>query len=111
MPNLLSFPFRIGANGSAVTWEQDTAEYYAELIGILIATRLGERVQVPSFGVSDPTFAALGVPELIDKTEVFGPPVRIISVTETTVSATEQDVRVEFTPLEADDEAAAFADL
>jgi hypothetical protein len=111
MADLIAFPFRVGANGSVVTREQDEPAYYAELLGVMIATRLGERELVPSYGMSDPTFTVLSAQELASKVELFGPPVRILSMVETFVTATEQDVRVEFTPLQAQDEEATFENL
>lgn len=100
--NLLSFPFRIGPNGSAVTRPDDSMEYYAELLGVLIGTKPGERDQVPLFGLSDPVFAQVNAQELQYKVGMFGPPVRLLSVTSSYVSATQQEVKVEFASLETD---------
>jgi hypothetical protein len=104
MTSLISFPFRIGANGHVVTRDEDDPAYYAELLGQLVATRLGERVLVPEFGLQDPTFTNLDAQELAYKVEVFGPPVRINAVTEEQVGDNTVNVRVEFIPLESEAE-------
>lgn len=111
MADLISFPFRLAPTGYVVTREEDDTAYYAELLGVLIATRLNERHQVPTFGVSDPTFTSLDAQELADKVEHFGPPVRIQTVTEEYVGNNTVNVRVEFTPVEAEDESVNLDDL
>lgn len=102
MANLLSFPMRLGPNGAFVTRDEDDAAYYAELIGVLTGTREGERLLCPMFGLSDPTFTDFDAQELAHKVELFGPPVRILSVTTTYVSDHEANVRVDFVQLEPD---------
>lgn len=111
MTNLISFPFRLAPTGFVVTREQDDAAYYAELLGVLIATHEGERELVPSFGMLDPTFTSLDALELSHKVDVFGPPVRINTVTEEYIGPTTADVRVEFTPLEAEGESVGLDEL
>lgn len=51
-----TFPFRFGADGSARVLEQDTQEEVEQGVKVLILTELGERLEVPDFGVEDPTF-------------------------------------------------------
>lgn len=111
MTNLISFPFRLGPNGHVVVRDEDDPAYYAELLGQLVATRLGERVLVPEFGLQDPTFTHLDGQELAYKVETFGPPVRIMAVTEEQVGNDAVNVRVEFTPLEAEGESVKFDEL
>lgn len=111
MAQLISFPFRLGPNGYIVTRDEDDPSYYAELIGVMVATHEGERELVPSFGMQDPTFTELDAQELAMKVETFGPPVRIITVSEEYVGQNVVNVRVEFTPLEADGETANFDEL
>lgn len=96
MVAVLSFPFRIGGNGSAVTVEQDTDDQYAELLAALIMTRPGERPLVPGFGTPDPTFVGLDIAALEGAATVFGPPVTISDVTVTITGVSSQDVVVEF---------------
>lgn len=111
MADLLSFPMRLGLNGSFVTRDEDDPAYYAELLGVLIATREGERLYAPTFGMQDPTFAAFDAQELSYKVEIYGPPVRIVSVSEDFVSTSAVDVTVEFTPLEAEGQPANLDEL
>jgi hypothetical protein len=111
MAELLSFPLRLGSNGAFVTRNEDDSAYYAELLGVLIATREGERPYTPTFGMRDPTFTKFDAQELAAKVELFGPPVRIVSVNEEAVSSTEVDVTVEFTPLEAEGQAVNLDEL
>lgn len=98
--HLISFPFRIGLNGSVVTRPDDSSDYYAEQLAQMCLTKPGERPQVPLYGINDPTYHQIDAQELAYKVDLFGPPVRIVSVTSQYVSATEQDVRVEFAPLQ-----------
>lgn len=109
--NLISFPFRLAPTGYVVTREQDDTAYYAELLGVLIATHEGERELTPTFGLTDPTFSDLDAQELAYKVDIFGPPVRLTTVTQEFVTETTVDVRVEFTPLEAAGESPSFDDL
>lgn len=102
MPDLISYPFRLGPNGSIVTRPDDSSDYYAEMIANLVLTHPGERPQVPLFGLNDPTFSEIDAQELIYKVGIFGPPVRITSVRGKFKSATTQDVMVQFAPLASD---------
>lgn len=111
MAQLISFPFRVGPNGYVVTRDEDDSAYYAELLGVMIATQEGERELVPSFGMQDPTFTDLDAQELSMKVETFGPPVRITTVSEEYVGNNVVNVRVEFSPLEAEGETANFDEL
>jgi hypothetical protein len=94
--DLISFPFRLSQTGSIVVHPEDSPEYYAELLAVLIGTVPGERTQVPLFGVSDPTFNQIDAHELTSKVNIFGPPVTIATVSTAQVSETEQDVLIEF---------------
>ena len=50
-----SFPFRI-EGGSASVVEQDDPEELEQNVFVLLLTEEGERMEVPDFGVPDPTF-------------------------------------------------------
>lgn len=102
MAHLLSFPFRIGANGAAVTRQEDTSDYYRELLAQMIATHPGERPMVPEYGLNDPTYAELDAQELVSKVNIFGPPVNIISIQTEYTGPSTQTVKVEFVPLDTD---------
>lgn len=97
---LISFPFRIAPNGSAVTRPDDTPEYYAEEITQMVATRVGERPLVPGFGIADPTFSYLDPNELAIKCGTYAIPVRIVDVETQIVGDGKQDVLVTYAPLD-----------
>jgi phage baseplate assembly protein W len=51
----LAFPFRLSDLGAAVT-EQDSAVEIAQAVEVVLRYRKGDRYEVPSFGITDPTF-------------------------------------------------------
>lgn len=51
-----SFPFRFNANGSAEVVEQDTFEEVEQGVKVLLLTNIGERLEVPDFGIDDMPF-------------------------------------------------------
>lgn len=51
----LRVPFQI-SGPSALIVEGDTLEEVAQNVDVIVATRRGERLVVPMFGISDPTF-------------------------------------------------------
>lgn len=52
----LAFPFRFGSAGAALVVPQDTTEEVEQGVKVLMLTELGERLEVPDFGISDPVF-------------------------------------------------------
>lgn len=52
----LALPFSIGAGGRARTVEQDTLDDIAQCVQVLLTTVVGERVELPEYGIDDPTF-------------------------------------------------------
>lgn len=104
---LISWPFRIAPNGSAVTRPDDTPEYYAEEIMQMVTTRTGERPLVPGFGVADPTFAYLDPNELAIRCDTYSIPARIVDVETQTIGDGRQDVLVTYAPLDNSSTAAA----
>jgi hypothetical protein len=99
MPNLISFPFRVTPAGYVATLPDDSSEYYSDELGLLVGTTPGERELVPSYGLNDPTFAQVDENELAVKVAMFGPPVQITNVAHKWVSSTQQDVTIEFEPV------------
>lgn len=95
MSALLSHPFRI-VGGVAAVVEQATDEANAEQLAVLMATRRGERVLVPAYGMTDPTFDELDEVELSVAVDVYGPPVTIEAVQTRYVGPTTQEVDVAF---------------
>lgn len=96
MSKILSHPFRLIANGTIATVEQESERADVEQVAVLALTRLGERPLVPSFGVSDPVFARFDVGQLAAGLAAYGPPVTIRSAVSRPVSDTEEVVEVIF---------------
>ena len=71
--DVLSHPFRLGPDGSAVTVLDGGPDANAEAVAVLAMTRKGERVLVPSFGITDPAFAEVDPAELNAGLATFGP--------------------------------------
>lgn len=61
----LAHPFRIDANGSAVTLEQGSARHAAEACGHVISCEAGERPLAPLWGLIDPTGTRITPDEII----------------------------------------------
>ena len=93
--DLLAHPFTIGANRSAVTVLDGSDEANTQGIAVLALTRKGERVLVPTFGVTDPVFDELDVAELNVGLATFGPDVTVTAITVTPTS--DRAARVELT--------------
>ena len=51
-----AFPLRFSDNGSAAVVEQDTLEEIEQNVKVFVLTDQGERLEVPGFGLRDPTF-------------------------------------------------------
>ncbi len=51
-----AFPFRFGADGAAQVVNQDDAQEIEQGVVVLVLTELGERLEVPEFGVPDLAF-------------------------------------------------------
>jgi hypothetical protein len=77
---LLSFPFRIDPSGAAATVEHGSDSEVEELLAVGVLTTPGERVQVPTFGVNDPTFTGFELGNLQRHVLDFGPRVTVQSV-------------------------------
>ena len=60
----LAHPFRIDANGSAVTLEQGSPRHAAECCGHVISCEAGERALAPLWGLMDPTGARINPDEI-----------------------------------------------
>lgn len=52
----LAVPFALDGRGHARTVEQDTVAEVGQCVAVLLATRPGDRLIVPGFGIDDPTF-------------------------------------------------------
>lgn len=94
---ILSHPFRLWPNGAVVTVEQESEEADREQIAMLALTRVGERVLVPGFGLTDPVHGdGFPVTELAAQIAEWGPPVTLHDVAVVATSDRTQTVEVTF---------------
>lgn len=80
MPRLISFPFRVGPDGTVVSVDQGSEAADRDQLAALALTVVGERPLRPGFGIPDPTFAGFSPPALVAAAARFGPPVTVESV-------------------------------
>ena len=73
----LAHPFRIDANGTAVTVEQGSVRHAAELAGHIMSTGAGERALAPLWGLIDPTGTQVDEDELT-ATIVYAEPALVV---------------------------------
>jgi hypothetical protein len=60
----IAFPFRLNASGTGViVTEQDSDDDIMDCVEVLLSTELGEREEVPSYGMEDPAFRLGGIDE------------------------------------------------
>lgn len=55
------YPFRFGANGHAITIEQDEPDEVRNCVVAILKTPAGSRLDLPAFGAPDQTFREGGV--------------------------------------------------
>lgn len=94
MPRLMSFPFRLDGAGSIATVEQDSDAEVDEQIALAMLTRPGERIQVPTFGVADPTFRGFQLGALQRHLTDFGPRVQVENLVITRTAEGREQVTV-----------------
>jgi hypothetical protein len=87
------FPFTLGPGGAVAVVDQDSDRDIENLIAAALYTRPGERIQAPTFGISDPAFVGWEAPSLNRHLLDFGPHVDVTSV----VVARREDGREEVT--------------
>ena len=56
----LRVPFGLDLRGRAAIVDQDTDEEILQTVRVLLATRVGERAALPSYGLEDPVFFDFG---------------------------------------------------
>lgn len=77
---VLSFPFRLDPSGVAATVEHGSDAEVDELLAVAALTNPGERIQVPTFGIDDPSFAGFELGNMQRHVIDFGPDVTISAV-------------------------------
>lgn len=71
-------PFAFDATGSATVVEQDSLADIAECVTILAACNRGRRIELPDYGITDPTFhTTFDSPELIAQVARYEPRAQI----------------------------------
>ncbi|QFG14839.1 baseplate wedge protein [Arthrobacter phage Lymara] len=91
---VLSFPFKLQADGTAATAGYGTDQETEEAIAVLVLTHIGERQMQPMFGVPDPAFSGLGAGDIQVGLDQYGPAgITVQSVTTEPVDGTDQIVR------------------
>lgn len=60
----LAIPFTIGADGTANVVAQDSVPEVVQSVAMLVGTRPGTRLMVPTYGINDPTFGGIDQPAL-----------------------------------------------
>ena len=70
---VLSFPFRLASDGTAVTTGRGTDAEVDEAIAALCLTHLGERLMTPGFGIPDPAYSGLHVGDVQVGLDDYGP--------------------------------------
>jgi hypothetical protein len=78
---VLAHPFRLKANGTAETVEQDSDAANTQLLAVLILTRLDERPLQPGFGITDPTFIGVDLSEIAAAATAYGPDISLDDAT------------------------------
>lgn len=60
----LALPVTVAADGALMSLTQDSPAEVAQSVGLLLATRPGERRSVPGYGLPDPLFAGVDLDEV-----------------------------------------------
>lgn len=100
MPRLISFPFRLDANGAVATVDQGSDAEIEQQIAVAMMTKPGERITVPTYGVNDPTFNGFLLSALIRQVTDFGPHVTIRKVSVDRLDEGREQVVVEWTRID-----------
>lgn len=101
MPRLISFPFRLDANGAVATVDQGSDAEIEEQIALAMLTRPGERITVPTYGVNDPAFNGFLLSHLIRQVTDFGPRVTIENVSVNKLEEGKEQVVVKWSRVDA----------
>jgi len=96
MAKVLSFPFRVGQFGAALTVEQGNETYYKEQIGCLLLTKQGERPIRPNFGMPDIVFSGFQYSSFQSQVQRELPEVTNITATIVEINDTTETVVVNF---------------
>ncbi len=96
MGDIIALPFRLRPSGSVVTVDEAGERGIAQLISSAVLTRLGERPMFPTFGITDPVYSELSVPETAAVLNAYGPRVRIRSISSQFDDLNTQNVKISY---------------
>lgn len=96
MAYLLAVPFRLAPNGSAVSVEQGTDEYFRQQMTTIISTMRGERPINTDFGMPDMAFMGFMAETFYSQVSEHLPEIEGLRVAMVDRSDIEQGVMVEF---------------
>ena len=68
----LTFPFRVDTSGSVDVLDQDSDEEIAQCVRVLLSTTMGERIELPDFGVASPVFTTMSSHDDADMAAAVG---------------------------------------
>lgn len=95
---VLSFPFRLAPDGTAVTTGRGTDAEVDEAIAALCLTHLGERHMNPGYGIPDPAYSGLHVGDVQVGLDDYGPAgITVTQVTKETVNETTDRAKITWT--------------
>jgi hypothetical protein len=94
---LIAHPFRLAADGRVQTHEQDSEEYLAERLALLLSCRPGERILVPNFGINDPAYGGLTLAAIQNQVNIYEIPVTVTDVKRDPITDGLTRFRVTFT--------------
>jgi phage baseplate assembly protein W len=67
-----AIPFRVNASGSAAVLDQDSDEEIAQCVAVLMSTTVGERIELPDYGIPSPVFSMLSAHDDTDLAAAVG---------------------------------------
>jgi phage baseplate assembly protein W len=90
----LTVPFRVDSSGSAAVVEQDSFDDISQCVRVLLLTRLGERIELPAYGVPDQVLTMEGnldAGDITARIETWEP--RTKALVDSEIDALEESVR------------------
>lgn len=94
--DVLAFPFRFSADGTAVKVVQDSEAHHAQQLAALVRTLPGELPLAPQYGTPDPTFDDLDPGSIAAAAALYHPTVVVNDVIIFVTSSGQTAVQVEF---------------
>jgi phage baseplate assembly protein W len=67
-----ALPFRVNTSGSAAVLDQDSEEEIAQCVRVLMSTTVGERIELPDYGIPSPVFSTMSTHDDADMAAAVG---------------------------------------